>query len=248
MSPDAVDRFGALLAERFGLRVEPARQRDLADVLAARQAATRCHNPDRYFERLTDPLEAPAELRAIATLVTIGETHFFRHAEHFHALAEVVLPDRRRAAAGRRLRVLSAGCSGGEEPYSVGMVLASQGAPAAEILGVDLNPEAVARARAGRYSEWSMRGVLPAVRQRYFRREGSGWQLDAQILAMASFSERNLAEPDAAFWAPGGFDVIICRNVLIYFTPEVIREVIQRFATALAPGGYLILGPSESLR
>jgi chemotaxis protein methyltransferase CheR len=247
--PEVVARFGQLLAERFGLRVEPARLRDLTEVLAARQAATRLADPARYFQHLTDPATAPAELRAIATLVTIGETHFFRHAEHFHAMAELILPDRRRVAAGRPLRVLSAGCSNGEEPYSIAMVLAGQGAPPAEILGVDLNPEALARAKAGRYSEWSMRGVLPAVRQRHFRpASGGGWQLDERILAMASFAERNLAQPDPAFWAPGRFDLIICRNVLIYFTPEGMREVIARFATALAPGGYLILGPSESLR
>ena len=210
LDPTAVARFGSLLAERFGLRVEPARLNDLAEVLAARRAATNSVEATAYFKRQTDPVAAPAELRAIATLVTIGETHFFRHPEHFRAFAEVALPDRLRAAAGRRLRVLSAGSSGGEEPYSVAMVLASQGAPPAEIQGVDLNSEAVARARVGRYSEWSMRGVLPAVRSRYFAPDGHGWRLDSHILGMASFAERNLVEPDAGFWAPGSFDIIFC--------------------------------------
>lgn len=249
----ALARFAALLEARFGLRAEPSRERDLAAALEARLDASGCAGPDGYFAGLADPAFARRELGAIAALVTIGETYFFRHPEQFRAFAEVALPDRLRVNAGRRrLRVLSAGCASGEEPYSLAMLLADRAAALAgwelDLLGVDLNPQAIARARGASFGAWSMRGVLESVRERFFTHEAGSYKLDPRVANLTRFEERNLTADDASFWRPGTFDVVFCRNVLIYFGPETTRAVIARIAGALAPGGYLFLGPAESLR
>ena len=115
-------------------------------------------------------------------------------------------------------------------------------------MGIDLNPDVLAKAARGRYTSWSLRGVTDDVRQRYFQASGKEYHLDPSVRALVSFEERNLLDDAPAFWYPGAFDAIFCRNVLMYFTPEATRAVVARFARALAPGGFLVLGPAETLR
>jgi chemotaxis protein methyltransferase CheR len=158
-----------------------------------------------------------------------------------------VLPPSR--PAGAPLRVLSAGCASGEEAYTVGMFARERGVGARlRITGIDVNPAVVARARRGRYSAWSLRATPHEARERWFERDGAEFILSAEIRRMAAFEERNLLDEDPAFWAPHAFDVIFCRNVLIYFSREAMQATIARFARALAPGGLLFLGDAENLR
>lgn len=248
-----VERFRAILAARFGFRYEDGKLDFLADVLRQRMAAMGCSRVDSYLEHLAAPLPGRDELRALAEKLTVGETFFFRNGDHFRAFADVVLPERIRARMNeRRLRILSAGCATGEEPYSIATLvreaLPDLEAWHVEILGIDINASALARAARAHYSGWSLRTTSDAAKRRYFRAEGRHFVLDRAIQEMVTFEERNLVEDDPAFWQPRRFDVVFCRNVIMYFAPDVAREIVLRIGQALAPGGFLFLGHAETLR
>jgi chemotaxis protein methyltransferase CheR len=116
------------------------------------------------------------------------------------------------------------------------------------ILGIDINPEALDKARRGRYSDWAMRATPPDCVEKYFHRERSQFALDEGVRAMVRFEERSLALEDYQFWQPHRFDIIFCRNVIMYLSARAVREVIARFARVLAPDGYLFLSHAETLR
>src|SRR5437867_5536673 len=117
-----------------------------------------------------------------------------------------------------------------------------------KILGIDVNPSMVERAIRARYSAWALRETDEQVKGQYFRAEGHEYRLEESIRSMVAFEERNLAEEDPLFWHEGAFDVVFCRNVTMYFRPEVTQSVISRISNALAPGGHLFLGHAETLR
>ncbi len=184
--------------------------------------------------------------------MTVGETYFFRNIEQFRALAEVVLPDRMRVRSEHKeLRLLSAGCSSGEEAYSMAMVAQETiGDPSwkVSVRAVDLNPNALERALRGRYSPWALREVSAEMRAKRFRVDGRDVTLDDAIRAMVTFELANLASESSSLWQPAAYDVIFCRNALMYFEPDQMRAVIERIARSLAPGGFLFLGHAETLR
>ena len=183
-------------------------------------------------------------LDAMAVALTVGETYFFRDPEHFQFFRERALPELRARRGVLPVRVWSAGCATGEEAYSLAIAAANAagpGAPSVDILGTDVNPDAIAAARQGRYREWSFRRVDASVRERWFVAEGGAFRPVAALGERVRFEVLNLA--DAAAW-PGEVDVIFCRNVLIYFDRETVAAVFARFARSLAPGGVLVLGPS----
>lgn len=247
----AVDRFRTSIERRLGLRFDDTRNGFLDEVLRRRADA---HDLDvsGYLERLEKSGAAPEELRKLAEELTIGETYFFRNIEQFDVFEAVALPARLSArSASSTLRVLSAGCASGEEPYTLAMILREQLPASAawniEVHGVDVNRAFLHRAAKGRYSAWSMRQT-PADRQaRWFQMSSREYVLSEEITAMVRFSEGNLADP-ATTWPEGFYDVAFCRNVLMYFAPDQARAVVARIARALAPGGYLFLGHAESLR
>ena len=115
------------------------------------------------------------------------------------------------------------------------------------VRGIDVNPAAIARARAARYGEWSLRQTSPEARARFFRGERRDLKVVDEVRALVTFEERNLIEDDPAFWQPGAFDVVFCRNVTMYFSPEITRRIIARIARSLAPGGFLFIGHAETL-
>jgi chemotaxis protein methyltransferase CheR len=156
------------------------------------------------------------------------------------------VPARREVRAGAPLRVLSAACSSGEEPYSIAIALAD--VHAASIRAVDVNPAALRRAQAARYSSWSLRETPAELQRKWFRGQGRELVLDERIRAAVQFERKNLVDEDLELWQPESYDVVFCRNVLMYFAPEVARRVIGRIERALAPGGYLFLGHAETLR
>ena len=192
------------------------------------------------------------EVSALAERLTVGETYFFRNANDMDAFSGTVLPERiQRRGAERRLRILSAGCASGEEPYTLAMLVRSQPQLASwdvRVHGIDVNPAAIARAREGRYSAWSLRQTTPALRARFFRADGRDFRVVDDVRALVSFEEKNLVDDDPDLWVPGSFDVVFCRNVVMYFAPEVFARVVARIARALAPGGFLFLGHAETLR
>ncbi|HEX8823622.1 MAG TPA: CheR family methyltransferase, partial [Archangium sp.] len=189
------------------------------------------------------------EWKALAERLTVGETYFLRHPTQLEALVEQVLPSFLRQSP--QVRVLCAGCSTGEEPYSVALMARESGrvdASRLRLLGIDVNPRAIAHARRACYSPWSLRAVPLAMRDQWFQHTPEGFALQPQVRDQVIFEERNLLEDAPAFWAPGSFHAILFRNVVLYFPPEVMRKIIARMAQSLVPGGYLFLGPSETLR
>lgn len=246
-----VDAFRDAVAARVGLQFDDGKLDLLADVAAQRLEALGNPPFDAYVARLAAGAD-PDEVRALAERLTVGETYFFRNRNDLDAFVHVVLPARMAARAGdRTLRILSAGCSSGEEPYTLAMLV--RGVPALEgwdvrIHAIDVNPAALARARAARYGEWSLRQTTPEARARFFHAGRGGVRVVDDVRALVSFEERNLVVDDPAFWRAGALDVVFCRNVLMYFSPEVTRRIVARFARVLAPGGFLFLGHAETLR
>jgi chemotaxis protein methyltransferase CheR len=168
------------------------------------------------------------------------------------SLSEPSVERRASSVERRRLRLLSAGSAAGEEPYTVAMLvrehLPELASGDVQILGIDVNPAAIERAKRAHYSAWSLRETPAEMRDRYFRPSGREFVVDPAIRAMVAFEERNLVEQDATLWLPGAFDVVFCRNVTMYFPPPLTQAVIARIARALVPGGLLFLGHAETLR
>jgi chemotaxis protein methyltransferase CheR len=248
-----VDRFRTLVEQRLGLNLEEQPDH-LARFVRQRMRAIGCATFRSYDVFLSTSADAQAEFRAIAEGLTVGETYFFRNNDHFRALVDHALPERlRKGAAGARLRVLSVGCASGEEPYTIAILVREHfghlGAAGVALRGIDVNPAAIARAERARYTSWSLRETPSPIREKYFRPVDDGQVLlDGDIRAMVAFEERNLFDDDARFWAPSSFDIVFCRNVVIYFRSERVSESVEKLAHVLVPGGFLFLGHSESLR
>ncbi|WP_395820525.1 CheR family methyltransferase [Archangium minus] len=245
-SRSALARFVALVEQRLGLFYDKAQWGELEPLLAERAAGT---GVERYLEQLASASSQQEEWKALAERLTVGETYFLRHPTQLETLVDQVLPTFLRQAPN--IRVLCAGCSSGEEPYSVALLARERGrvdSSRLRILGIDVNPRAISHARRACYSPWSLRAVPLAMREQWFQRTPEGFSLRPQVRDQVIFEERNLMEEAPAFWAPGSFHAILCRNVMLYFPPEAMRRIIARMAQALVPGGYLFLGPSETLR
>lgn len=242
-----IERLRAAVTGRLGLRLEDDRLPFLEEVLAARLRATGCATAEEYLIR---HIPSQAEAGELARRLSVVETYFLRNREQFNALQDLIVE---RARSGvRHLRVLSAGCSSGEEPYSIALV-ARENLPELDrwdvsITAIDVNPEGLERARGGRYRNWSLRETPEEVQRRYWKPAGDEFVLDPAVRAMVRFEARNLVDTDPQFWRPEAFDIVFCRNVLMYFTPDAARAVVGRFARSLAPGGYLFLGHAETLR
>ena len=244
-----VAEFRTLLAARLGWAFAESDAPQLTTVLARRLAALGLARRD-YLDRLAAG-GSPDELVALAEELTITETYFFRHAEQFRALREKALPDLIAARAGRRaLRLLSVGCSSGEEPYTLAMV-ARQAQPdpswPVSVLGLDANPAMLGKAATASYSSWSLRETPAFVRDQWFQERDGRYELAAEIQASVRFRQYNVADDDPELWQPEQYDVIFCRNLLMYLTPDTHDTLIARITRALAPGGYLFLGHTDSL-
>ncbi|TPG42337.1 protein-glutamate O-methyltransferase CheR [Roseomonas nepalensis] len=199
-----------------------------------------------YCDRLDGPDGADERVHLV-NAITTNLTGFFREAHHFEYLATELLPGLPRA--GRRLRVWSAGCSSGEEPYSIAMTMASAMPDLAEwdarVLATDIDTEMVAQAAAGIYPADRVAAVPEALRRAHVQRlDGDRAGMAPRLRSLIAFRALNLLGP----WPMRGpFDVIFCRNVVIYFDKPTQRALFDRFAGLLAPGGHLFIGHSESL-
>jgi chemotaxis protein methyltransferase CheR len=246
-----LERFRTLVGRRLGLHFEDSRLGQLAEVLGRRLEALG-EAPPAYFARLEAAQPRTDEMRTLARELTVCETYFYRYMDQLKAFADVALPQRMQAQSDRRrLQILSAGCASGEEPFSLAMLIA-QRVPdpswAVSIRAVDLNPAALEKAARGRYAPWALRETPAEDAQRWFRQEGRDFVVNDAIRQTVAFEERNLNDADADLWRPGSYDVVFCRNVLMYFTRENAQALVARIAAALSPGGYLFLGHAETLR
>jgi chemotaxis protein methyltransferase CheR len=243
-------RFRGWIASRWGLHFDDSKLDFLSEILD-RRARQRGLMPDPYLESLGGP-GGGTELHALIAELTVPETYFFRHAEQLRAFLDVVVPQAQAVrTATRKLSIVSAGCASGEEPYSLAMMLRDAGIDASlgvELRALDINPLMLAKAARGIYSPWALRETPADVQQRWFRRQGRDFELDRTIRSAVVFQEMNLAEDNSELWAPGRHDVIFCRNVLMYFTPERALKVVARLTASLRRGGHLFLGHAETLR
>ncbi|HEY4016239.1 MAG TPA: CheR family methyltransferase [Polyangiaceae bacterium] len=247
-TPTHLERFRTSVARLLGLQFAENRLESLADALDRLAPGT---SAEPYLQRLDGATTSPDDVRALARELTVGETYFFRNVDQIHAFAEVVLPERMAAnASSRKLRILSAGCASGEEAYTLAILVRQRVDPSWDvtILGVDVNPAAIERATLGRYSTWSLRDTPANVQVRWFSKVGREFAIDESIRKSVRFEERNLAASRGAIAAAGTYDVVFCRNVLMYFLPEVAQEVVAGLRRTLVPAGYLFLGHAENMR
>lgn len=248
------ERFRALVLERSGLHFAEKRRLDLERGLREALAQSGQEDWEGYFRLLQgSPTNGPLWEHLIAQ-VTVGETYFFRDRGQFEALRQHVLPGiiARRRPLARQLRIWSAGCASGEEPYSLAILLREM-LPDIEdwsltILATDINRDSLERARAGRYGDWSFREEgWEGLRARYFTRRDKVWEIDDSVRRMVTWSYLNLVEDSYPSLTNNtvAFDLILCRNVTMYFTPELIRQVVGRLYEALVDEGWLVVGASE---
>jgi chemotaxis protein methyltransferase CheR len=236
-----------------GLAYYADKDRDLAGHLAGRLACLGLSDCITYLGLLRDGTRGEAELDALIQALTIGETFFFRHREMFDALRDVVLPDvLARNRDNRKVRIWSAGCSTGAEPYSVSLLLRRELAEQTagwdiRILGTDINRDFLTRAREARFEDWSLRGASEEVRQACFTRSGNSWLLRPEYVQGVAFQYHNLVTHPFPSLLQDlfAFDLILCRNVTIYFSPAIVRRIIGHFHECLNEGGWLLVGHSE---
>jgi chemotaxis protein methyltransferase CheR len=246
----ALGQLAALLNERAGLKIPPDGYHGLKLALSQRMPALGLSDAEEYVRRLGG-LAGARELRALLPLVTVGKTDFFRDAGQFRALSKRIIPDllARARQAGYPLSIWSAGCATGEEPYSLAIVLAESGARPEEsqVWATDLNFAAIQAAKAGRFPKRRMQGVSERRTRRFFHSRGDHCEVDDSLRAFIRFEAQNLAAPPFPRLRPESIDLILCRNVIIYFDLPTIRALLGRFLKAIRPNGYLLLGYSESL-
>ncbi|WP_018990236.1 CheR family methyltransferase [Aromatoleum toluclasticum] len=249
-----LERLSQLLARQLGLNFTPRRS---ADLLRGMRYAAREFGFEQVDDCIRWLLSAPLSQRQIEVLashLTVGETYFLRDTRLFDVLEAHVLPEliESRHRSERRLRVWSAACCTGEEAYSLAITL-RKALPDQErwhvtVQGSDINPRFLQKARHAVFSEWSFRGTPPNFRMRYCVPAGEGrWQLRAEIREMVDFFPLNLAEDvyPSLLNQTNAVDLILCRNVLIYFTAEQAAQVIRNLAHCLVEGGWLVVGPNE---
>lgn len=203
-----------------------------------------------YYRYLRYGADRKPELEQIVELLTTNETYFFREEYQLRAFSEEIVPELvRERSETKRLRVWSAGCSTGEEAYSIGILIRENPALAdwnVEIFGNDISRKVLQVARKGVYGKSSFRSMPEFYLQKYFKPSGTFFQVDEAVRALASFGHLNLLDQEM-LQLIGQVDVIFCRNVLIYFDKAARLKVLKTFYEKLRAGGYLLLGHSESL-
>jgi chemotaxis protein methyltransferase CheR len=239
-------RVAELIRERAGLTFPEIRVRD---VEASIERAIKRHRMAGLSD-LLKVLDADAPTRdALVAELTIGETYFQRDPAQFELLRSRILPELLASRPPNRpLRIWSAGCASGEEPYSIAMLLDELGvAGRAQIIGTDISRPRLVDAQRAVYSKWSLRGSTPAMREKYFLERGRYYELIPRIREQVEFRYLNLAEDRFPSLAAGiwGMDLILCRNVLIYFDRATVDRVAGRLLASLSEDGWLVLGASD---
>lgn len=220
--------------------------------LSRRLEQHRLKNFEEYFHFLKYDRKREEELVVLVDNLTTNETYFFRESPQLRAFSDEILPELRQSLAARKvLRIWSAGCSTGEEPYTIAILLLESGDWwrdwQVEILGSDINQRVLHTARKGVYKKSAHRATSPEMLAKYFVQDEKGdYRIIDRVKELVSFSSVNLLDPHKTSLI-SNMDVIFCRNVIIYFDREAKKKVIESFYQKLREGGYLLLGHSESL-
>ena len=234
--------------EHTGLAYYVDKDEDLASRLSRRLNARQSRSTAAYLTLLS---RDPAEMDCLVGELTIGETYFFRQPEHFSLLRSTIVPDlMERKRNSRSLRIWSAGCATGAEPYYLAILLALDFAAQladwdVSILATDINTDFIAQASEARFGDWALRETPPDIKSACFRREGRKWSLLPEFRKRVAFRYHNLATGVHPSADKLPFDLIVCRNVLIYFSQNLIREVAARLYDNLETGGWLLVGHAE---
>lgn len=240
--------------EQSGIYFADNRKGQLEARLALRLKVNNLSDYDKYYYLLKYDPNSAREMRALFDSVTTNETSFFRSLPQIQAFQEKVLPEvvtRKEKLNERRIRLWSAGCSTGEEPYTMGIVLRQvlnddSAAWDVKIVASDISEKALRSARAALYSDYSLRSVPPGIKQGFFVPEGSSHRIVDHVRNLVDLQYLNLNDARRVQLMKG-FDVIFCRNVLIYFDDEAKRRFVAQLYDCLNHGGYLFIGHSESL-
>lgn len=254
MGPKEVEQYQHFLMDQYGLVFEGRRIVEMERAVARRMIELGYSSFAEYFHYLSGTREGKEELNQLVISLTVGETQFFRTPDQFAALRKFVLPELiQRNRKTRELRLLSAGCATGEEPYTL-LILLHDLLPdllswRITIRACDINQEFLAQARAGVYGERKLKLVDPRTRERFFERLGKNrWRVREFLKERVDWAHFNLNTQNYFPLTQGEpFDLALCRNVLIYFNLSHIKAVIKRFHQVLKPNGYLFLGYSETL-
>jgi chemotaxis protein methyltransferase CheR len=240
--------FKKLLLSSCGHTFEKEREQALSAALCRRMATLGVDAFDTYHALLT---RAEDELLRLTELLTVNETYFFREPEHLNLMVKRLLPEFMAARNQRPVRILSAGCSSGEEPYSIAIMLREQFGAESEqlftITGVDIDSTVIATARQGVYGVGSFRGMNKSIHERYFEQlEPGKYQVSEIVRKQVGFEVVNLLGTSYPhrMQLP---DIILYRNVSIYFPGEIQRQIFGKLAELLVDGGCLLVGASETL-
>jgi len=253
MTDSQLEQLSKIIYERSGIHFENEKKYVLESRLGRRLAELEMDNFDQYIQFISFGPYRDDEFQEMFNRITINETSFFRNEPQLNVFESHVLPQLIEArSANKRLRLWSAACSTGEEAYTLAIMLQrTLGVRLPdwhiEILGTDISEKALEVAESGQYSSYAIRSTPSLVLKRYFKEEGTHFVLDPEVRQMVSFEKHNLKDRMGAK-RHGKWDVIFCRNVLIYFDAEMKQGVAQMFGDQLQNDGWLFIGHSESLR
>jgi chemotaxis protein methyltransferase CheR len=251
---DLLSRFSGWVAEQMGLHFGPERRSDLQRGLEATGRELGLGDAGACLQRLLAGPVSRQQFDVLACHLTVGETYFFRDQRGLEILETEILPGlvQSRRRGERCLRLWSAGCATGEEAYSLAILLTRMLPDwsdwAITVLGTDINPQALEHAQQGVYGEWSFRDEPPWLKDRFFQPVAPGrYRLIPQIRRMVTFAALNLARDPypSLLNSTNAMDVIVCRNVVMYFSPEQARQVLARLRLCLVEGGWLLGSPTE---
>ncbi len=255
ISDELLVRFSDFLAARIGLFFPPNRRQDLGRGIKAAARDLGCDSADKCIRQLMLAPLAREQIEILASHLTVGETYFFREKKSLAVLENHILPELirdRRQQGQLHLRIWAAGCASGEEAYTLAILLSRLIADIEDwqihILATDINPLALQKATRGLYGKWSFRDTPPEIIERYFVRRDGRWEILPHLKGLVTFAYHNLvADPYPALAnQTNAMDLILCRNVLMYFAAGQARKVLQNLGKSLVEGGWLILSLTET--
>lgn len=247
--------FIQFIREHFGIVIHVQQVDELTKTILDACQQLNC-GPQEYLQQLQTSPNRATLLNDLVAGVTVGETYFFRDKRQMHLLEHVLLPriiQRKRAEGDLSLRIWSAGCSSGEEIFTIAMLLCEllpdRDKWTLNLSGSDINTRTLQRINTGRYSQWSMRSISDYYKKRYFTEDNQNYILSSEIRNLVKFQYLNLVDSTYPSILNGtrDQDLILCRNVLIYFDRERISDVMKKLSSSLVEEGYLILGASDPI-
>ena len=249
LSDATFTQLAEYIKEQTGIHIPPTKKYLIENRLVKILEESNLKSYDEYLYLLRYSRNG-REVERLFDAITTNETFFFREPMQFDVLMDRVVPrmlDARGARAGGPMRIWSAACSSGEEAYTIAMLLKEKRAALrAEIMATDISNKVLDAARRAVYSSYSVRNVPRPYLDRYFRAQGQEFALDPVIRSAVRFKSFNLLD-DRRTMEMSGFDIIFCRNVLIYFDVKTKQQVVSQIYDSLKPGGFLFIGSSESL-